>query len=136
MGQRCGRRPLEHFNRKAPIVIATPSSSFTVRAPVPPMCAHSWKRRPDCDRRSDLLAYRCELCGARGERRFGTDEDIRVVEPHEHEYWDRGRVRTERDRRRSIYGQLSVDSLISGAPLSFAEVIHYRRKRERADRDR
>ena len=86
-------------------------------------CAHRWVRRPDCDPSVLVLAYRCDACGAHGERRFGTRQEVRVVEPSPGDYWDRGRRRTERDRLRNVFSQLGVDELISGQALTFAEVI-------------
>jgi hypothetical protein len=58
------------------------------------------------------------------------------VKPNATEYWDGGRDRTERERHRSIVGRLPRDSMTAGATPSFAEVIPFRSKRERADRDR
>ena len=99
-------------------------------------CAHRWTRHPDHDPSTYVLAFRCEACGAQGERPFGTNDEIRVVEPTARDYWHRGRVRTERDRLRSIHSQLDVDDLISGQPLTLAEVIRCRPKRRaRIDRD-
>lgn len=113
---------------------ANPSRTGT---PPPPVCAHRWIRRADLDPNVDILAYRCELCGALGERRFGKCAETRVVESNASDYWERGRVRTERDRQRSIHSQLGVDDLIDGEPLTLAEVIHCRPKRRaRIDRAR
>jgi hypothetical protein len=77
------------------------SLRFIVRAtpPPPPPCQHHWRRRPDLDPNVCRLAYRCELCGALGQRRFGTNDAITIVEPRARDFYTRGRLRTERDRR-------------------------------------
>jgi hypothetical protein len=67
--------------------------------PPPPSCAHLWKRRPDRDPNVFTLAYECEWCGAHGERRFGTQDDIRVRQRPIWEFYAGGRDRTENDRR-------------------------------------
>jgi hypothetical protein len=109
------------------MIVALGAKPSKAAMPPPPLCAHRWTRRADLDPNIDTLAYRCDLCGAVGERRFGERAEIRVVEPNTSDYWHHGRVRTERDRQRSIYSQLGVDDLIDGEALTLAEVIQYRR---------